>query len=522
MLTPRFELEQDAEFVLLRVHAPHVRPDEGELVIEGHTVRIYLKPYFLRLTFHQRLTEDGREHASYDATEGVLSVRLPKETRGEAFTGLGMLSELLRKPAPPKAAPRIEVIGSSDTGDGAEGGPDGEGDEEEDDEWADPNELLAFEAEAEQAFPSLLQPAARYGFNDAFSGLFTGLEGEELLQLANPEGASKCERRQQRLRAEAQAFDEDHYMADFMEGQTEGSAARAALAFVPWWREQAAHAMREHEGIANGGGASVAAPAVEATAFADGSPVGWSDEEKDQLLQLPRKEMLLSRVEASRALCGLADVLYGYCYDVRTTEGEHTCESGWTVRVLSSQLSWLDAPVSPAEAAATSVRRALCFPLVRHWGLAHAVLADVSAMLRLGKRAVLRALLSIHRLMLAAEYGYLLNRCLVDEFAVWVQQTPERRLLRLADALGAAAPAKEAIGWPLAQYEALAMEEEEGESEGEGEDESSSSGEVSGGEEGEGGAAAPPAQRQPLIEELGETRHEETCGMELEGKGTLV
>jgi len=208
-------------------------------------------------------------------------------------------------------------------------------------------------------------------------------------------------------------------------------------------------------------------------------------------------------------------LLFGYCYDVRTTEGEHTCESGWTVRTLSAQLSWLDTPRTPAEAASACVRRSLCYPVCRHWRLASAALADVVALLRLGRRAVLRALLCLHRLVLGCDYGYLLNRCCVDEFCLWVQQAPARRLARLADALEAAAPAKENIGWPLAEYEVLALEEggESEEDEGSGESEDEGSAEV--------------AEAGPLVVELGggaaaTASGGAESGMDVEGGGTLV
>lgn len=46
--------------------------------------------------------------------------------------------------------------------------------------------------------------------------------------------------------------------------------------------------------------------------------------------------------EEKRALLGLADVLFAYAYDHRTTTGDATVESAWTVAVLSPLLSWLE------------------------------------------------------------------------------------------------------------------------------------------------------------------------------------
>lgn len=41
-------------------------------------------------------------------------------------------------------------------------------------------------------------------------------------------------------------------------------------------------------------------------------------------------------------LLGLADILFAYAYDHRTTGGDPSVESAWTVATLSPLLSWLE------------------------------------------------------------------------------------------------------------------------------------------------------------------------------------
>lgn len=113
--------------------------------------------------------------------------------------------------------------------------------------------------------------------------------------------------------------------------------------------------------------------------------------------QLPRKEFLLDGQQRRQALCGLVDLLFAYAYDVRTTDGEPTVESGWTIRHLSSLLSWLDQFVSVTEVALVAIHRSMCFPLVRNYRLSVAILADVVTLLKSGRSAVLRALLDIRQ-----------------------------------------------------------------------------------------------------------------------------
>ena len=199
-LTPHFELSQDDEFVRVRIRLPHLRTDEGEFYVLDNEFKFYLKPYFLRLTFRNRLVEDGRERAEHDLSTSMLTVWLPKETHGQHFDDLGMLSELLRKPAPPERTrgPLIEVLSSTSAAGEGDDGMDGsgagtsegrsatvadsaaaeegeeEGEEEDDGGWM---------AMADQALPPLSAGGASYGFNGAYSGVFAGLDDTELLLL---------------------------------------------------------------------------------------------------------------------------------------------------------------------------------------------------------------------------------------------------------------------------------------------------------------------------------------------------
>ena len=279
MITPHFEVSQDADFVTIRIRVPHVHMEDGEFYVQAHEFKFHLRPYFLRLTFRQLLTEDGREAATYDASAGVLSVRVPKATPGEHFDDLGMLSELLRKPdrsAAPKRGPLIEVM-SSTTAEGAEADEDDDACEDDEDDDADIDEAIAADCEVDQELPSAdaLLGRVRYGFNDAYSAVrayrsqhrreigdrrskaarererehrrqhpnpnpnpnqvFVGLEDEGVLQLKDPEHATPQERRAARLQSEDEAFDPDHYIADLMDDDQ----VQAALRHAPWWSKPA-------------------------------------------------------------------------------------------------------------------------------------------------------------------------------------------------------------------------------------------------------------------------------------------
>ena len=208
-------------------------------------------------------------------------------------------------------------------------------------------------------------------------------------------------------------------------------------------------------------------------------------------------------------------LLFAYAYDHRVTGGEGSVESSWTVRTLSPLLSWLvdgahgeaadagadaggaaalgagfaalrvgaDAEGAAARASAppalpgmlgtavACLRRALVFPYLRRWDLGAACLSDAVTLLMCGRRAALRALLHVRRLLAHgdddSEMHYLLNTLVVDDYCAWLQLLPSDELLASAAAALAAATAPPPAGpldrslllpWPLADLEARAAD----------------------------------------------------------------
>nr|KAG5704890.1 hypothetical protein BaRGS_003873 [Batillaria attramentaria] len=260
MLTPRFELSQDDDFLILVIYAPFAKVSDTEFYIEGEEIRFYSKPYYLRLHLSKPVVEDHRTEAKYDVDKGCFTAKIAKLRSGEVFEGLDMLTKLLTPPGETSAAaPGVEIADQS-CGEEAALGTDeristgtacsGEGNEDEEDET---------EWYIEQEMPSdgenLLTGGAKYGFACQRSGVFTKLMSEfsEILDVQDPDKLTAKEKREQRLAHEAEHFSEDHYLADLYENEEVASM----LTFEPWW---------------------VGSEKCE-----------LSDEEKDQLLKLPRK-----------------------------------------------------------------------------------------------------------------------------------------------------------------------------------------------------------------------------------------
>lgn len=100
-------------------------------------------------------------------------------------------------------------------------------------------------------------------------------------------------------------FNEDHYLADFFEPE-----CTEHIAYVAEWDE-----LQKEQ-------------------------IVFNDIEVDLLKELPNKEYLLDIGDTQKLCLNLVDILYASCYNYRTTLGENTVESGWTINKLSSTLCW--------------------------------------------------------------------------------------------------------------------------------------------------------------------------------------
>nr|KAF6421215.1 SHQ1, H/ACA ribonucleoprotein assembly factor [Molossus molossus] len=218
MLTPSFDLSQDPDFLTIAIRVPHARVSEFDVYFQGVDFKFYAKPYFLRLTLPGRIVENGSEQGSYDADKGIFTIQLPKETPGQHFEGLNMLTALLAPRKSRTAKPLVEEIGASE-----------EGVEDDDEEFDWEIEQSPYEEVSESA----LNLQGHYGFGGLRSGVFQRLQDEfsDVIDIKDPDFTPAAERRQKRLAAELAKFDPDHYLADFFEDE----AVEQVLKYNPWW-----------------------------------------------------------------------------------------------------------------------------------------------------------------------------------------------------------------------------------------------------------------------------------------------
>ena len=95
-------------------------------------------------------------------------------------------------------------------------------------------------------------------------------------------------------------------------------------------------------------------------------------------------------------------------------------ESAWTICKLSPTLSWLDWFKSLDEVMTACYRRALCYPLSRHWDLTRKVYQDVKRIFQLGTDTV-------------CLFQMLCQKCMflkLIEGKLWFPQGPQNKLAR--------------------------------------------------------------------------------------------
>ncbi|CCM02849.1 uncharacterized protein FIBRA_04961 [Fibroporia radiculosa] len=462
MITPRFACSQTETAVIVTMYCPSIRASDVEINVDETLFSIHVNPYFLRLNFSNSLLDDEDASASYDAASGNLTVTLTKEVKGQEFKDLDLLAKLLA-PRPSEQVledPVIEVLDSVD----AEGSVDDELAAKTQNLTLEQHEILQAaqnDWQLPQEIPAPL-PAIKmtsvchYGFLNMHSGYFRHVahtENEVNELGADAEACPPDERRRLRLKHEEDKWDEEHYIADFIEDEY--------IEELSTWQNPYTTSAGEFQ---------------------------YTEDENMAMLRLPRKEYLSSPQQTHDLYLTLLTLLFSYAYETRSTQHDPTPESAWTLSSLTPAFSALDPPpycgtssdsaqFTAAELTATfaaSYRRALAFPLYRSFALCEICRMDVAALIARGKRVVTRCLLEMKQILDHHEVYYVYGKIWVDDFCVWCLAYASDDVLKgLGDAVSSLRMEKTAIGWDLAGLETSALRtmERDSDSDDESEDE---------------------------------------------------
>lgn len=206
----------------------------------------------------------------------------------------------------------------------------------------------------------------------------------------------------------------------------------------------------------------------------------WTETEQSGLRNLPKKEYLID--DEKRVYLTLVNILLAYAYNHRTTLGENTVESCWTVAKLSSSLAWLEEFDSLSACILVFLRRAVSYPLYRNLDLAYTCIRDVATILRAGKEVTLRCLLETKYLLdHAPDQKYLLSKIFLDDYCIWIQREADEKLAQLGNEIESCLNNNPLLkrenlprigGYPLIGLEQMALDYQKVlEQEGQGEEE---------------------------------------------------
>jgi len=457
MLTPQFELQQFPDHILVTVMAPYIKSNDVEIYIENNEFKFYVKPYFLRLYFPCDVIEDGRESAEYDISTGRFKIEVPKKIAGEHFPDLDMLTTLLAKKKKHTIKP-IEVINDVN---GVDSGDNKDIlDEDNDDDNNDGDcdgidideEGLCWEVEQELFKPDdNILSGYKYGFANKTNGVFPRLQSDlhEMIDAPDPDNTSPQARRELRLKEEVEKFDQDHYVADLMDDDY----VQEFLAFKAQWDVEYERILLAQKTSYPETADFINSKANPSFFTEEEEGFEFTSEEKNTLLQLPNKDYLLNKEEEHAVFLSLVDVIFAYAYNHRTTEGDNTSESAWTICKVSGTLSWMDSFKNIPDVLTSCTRRCLCYPLYRHWLLVEKVSNDVKRIFLLGRRWILRCLLDVRAILQKDESKYILSDLYITDLCIWIQKVKTKKIISLANKLQCSNVEKREVGFNLVHIE---------------------------------------------------------------------
>lgn len=436
------EVFEDLDMVSLLLGIPTtvVTHDKEEMVDLTHVTAPQEDEEDEEEKLYQRLLVTPGRPKGYKPSIQVIGSEEDQEvTPNTNVMDLDEPSEIMPAEFPPSIdAPSDDILGSDNDMDVAE----------EDFDWSLPQTVP-------KPYDEIQVFSVKYGFMDRYEGLFE-MDRPDAVDIPDADALPEDARRKARLLTENAAFDCDHYIADFMDTDT----IDHLIQYVPPWVHEYDMLIRmELDPATRPIELSPGVP-VASQMRNDEIAVAWTDDHRNLLMQLPKKEFGEQMGEQS-LLIGLVDLMFAYAYNMRTTEGENTVESAWAIVKLSSVLSWFDKLNTLQEALISSIRRSLIYPLYRNWALIQAILNDVYKLFYLGKRAILRALIEMKQLCDISESKHILSHLYLDDYCIWIQRVSRSRFSSLASHILTMVPliTKGEIGLPLLELESIALED---------------------------------------------------------------
>lgn len=468
MITPQFDIEQDDEFLNIKIRISNIRfsSNSVEINIDGNLLIFHLSPYYLRLRFDHNLVDDERATARFLPGESKILIKAPKANKGEFFNDLDLHSKLLARVhignsvnKPSQNNPLIQEIDSNNNNNNNK-----ERSEEKIEDIAKLGETFDWEIEqVESNNFDLLNQVYKYGFNNDYSELIgvSISNGNDINDLSDPEHTNSIDRIKQRIQRENNVFDDEYYASEYIlykygqDDDLEINRIKYILNFTPKFVQDYQNWIKENS---NDNKDAI-------------MPIEFNDFEHRQMENyIPRKEYLINNETVKLNYITILNLLFSFNFENMENEGEHTTESVWTIGKLTPQIACLDQqlvlPDSALERNSTTtaiddkepllqevkpdqskdeennsesiikssviagVRRSLCYPLHRNYDLSMKAWYYTFEILKGGKRLVIRNLLAIHELFRFHDVYYVYNKCLLDDLCAWFISNGNETIIR--------------------------------------------------------------------------------------------
>ena len=412
-LTPKFELSQNDEFIIIKIRVPFVKISSTEIYIEDCNFTFYCKPYLLKMKLPFPIIDDERCKSIIDLQEenGTVTCFVPKLNVGQFFPELDMFTKLLSlrtkedKLTNKNLLPSIEVLSS----------------EYSNSDICDDTNLKEEESLLTCIENLSLLSKPLYGFDLKYNGIFENLREVfyDLIELPYPDSTPIEKRKNLRIESENELFDVERYLADLYHIKDD-YIYNESINYIPYWSK--------YWEIWKSGSKEKSESDIE-----------WFTPKEIEIMQqkLPRREYLVDKNNYHAILLGLVDILFSYCYDHRFNQGDKNVESAHNISRLSALLSWLEhyqGSDSIQSVIKNNVRRSLIYPYIRNYKFACKILVDVSKLVILGKKSILKALINIHSIFESSETHYILNKIYLDDYCCWIQQINEETLINFGKA----------------------------------------------------------------------------------------
>lgn len=253
--------------------------------------------------------------------------------------------------------------------------------------------------------------------------------GNDINELSGPDELKPDDRIVERLIKENLKFDPEYYANDYLTAKYIPDESRIKEV-LKWELPEKKQFLNNQDTLAKDGHI----------------PITFDQKQQDLMADLPKKSYLID--DKKPIYYTIVCLLFAYCYEIRSNEGDSNIESGWTIGKLTPQIACLDSQLLQSNncteknmlrvVVITMERRALSYPLLRDYGLVKKSWEDVYYILRCGKRGVLKAILSAREFFRYHDVYYVYCRILLDDLCSWILRDDgcnEKVLRNLAHAL---------------------------------------------------------------------------------------